>query len=196
MKFSAGWGGPALPRAAREIQERANALLFGPRVEESRRAMPRRGLIERIDPRDAYLERVRSLVNLEMIREARLKVVIDPLYGSAQGYVDALLAEAGCDVSVLHNWRGPAFRRQVAGDYGGSSAGAGLPGGGDLRASGPGDGRGMRAVRPGRCGWHDPGTQLLPGTPPAPLGGNAAAGREASPDRWRPAICWTLWRAG
>ena len=110
MKFSAGWGGPALPRAAREIQERANALLFGPRVEEVPSSdAEARGLIERIDPRDAYLERVRSLVNLEMIREARLKVVIDPLYGSAQGYVDALLAEAGCDVSVLHNWRDPHF---------------------------------------------------------------------------------------
>ena len=44
-----------------------------------------------------------------MIREARLKVVIDPIYGSGQGYLDALLEEAGCDVSVLHNWRDPNF---------------------------------------------------------------------------------------
>jgi phosphoglucomutase len=110
MKFSADWGGPALPRATQEIQERANALLVGPRVEEVPSSEAEaRGLIERINPRDAYLERLRSLVSLEMIREARLKVVIDPLYGSAQGYLDTLLEEAGCDVSVLHNWRDPHF---------------------------------------------------------------------------------------
>lgn len=110
MKFSADWGGPALPRATQEIQERANALLVGPRVEEvSSSEAEARGLIERINPRDAYLERLRSLVSLDMVREARLKVVIDPLYGSAQGYLDTLLEEAGCDVSVLHNWRDPHF---------------------------------------------------------------------------------------
>jgi alpha-D-glucose phosphate-specific phosphoglucomutase len=110
MRFVADWGGPALPRAAQEIQERANALLGGPRVEEIPSSEAEaRGLIERINPREAYLERLRSLVNLEMIREARLKVVVDPIYGSAQGYLDTLLEEAGCEVSVLHNWRDPNF---------------------------------------------------------------------------------------
>ena len=81
-----------------------------PRVEEIPSSEAEtRGLIERINPREAYLERLRSLVNLEMIREARLKVVVDPIYGSAQGYLDTLLEEAGCEVSVLHNWRDPHF---------------------------------------------------------------------------------------
>ena len=110
MKFSTDWGGPAFPRVTQEIQERANALLGGPRVAEVPSSEAEaRGLIERIDPRDAYLERLRSLVNLQMIREARLKVVVDPLYGSAQGYLDTLLEEAGCEVNVLHNWRDPHF---------------------------------------------------------------------------------------
>jgi phosphomannomutase len=110
MRFVADWGGPALPRAALGIQERANVLLAGPRVEEIPSSEAEtRGLIERINPREAYLERLRSLVNLEMIREARLKVVVDPMYGSAQGYLDTLLREAGCEVGVLHNWRDPHF---------------------------------------------------------------------------------------
>jgi phosphoglucomutase len=110
IKFSAAWGGPALPEATQRIQERANALLLGPRVAEVPSVEAEaRGLIERINPRDAYLERLRSLVSLEMIREARLKLVIDPLYGSAQGYLDTILRDAGCDVHVLHNWRDPHF---------------------------------------------------------------------------------------
>jgi phosphoglucomutase len=110
IKFSAAWGGPGRPGVIQQIQERANGLLAGPRVAEiPSDEAEARGLIERINPRDAYLERLRSLVSLEMIREARLKVVIDPLYGSAQGYLDTVLRDAGCDVRVLHDWRDPHF---------------------------------------------------------------------------------------
>lgn len=110
IKFSAAWGGPALPDATQRIQERANQLLLDPRVREvSSGEAEGRDLIERIDPRPAYLDRVRSLVSLETIREARLRVVVDPLYGSAQGYLDTLLRDAGCEVAVLHGFRDPNF---------------------------------------------------------------------------------------
>jgi phosphomannomutase len=110
IKVSAALGGAAPLEACQYIQERANGLLQGPRVAEMAQAEAEgRGLIERINPRDAYLERLRSLVSLETIREARLKVVVDPLYGSAQGYLDTLLAEAGCGVKTLHGWRDPNF---------------------------------------------------------------------------------------
>lgn len=110
ITFSAVGAGAPLPEDTQRIEERANALLGGPRVAEIPSSEAEaRGLIERINPRDAYLEHLRSLVNLETIREAPLKVVIDPLYGCAQGYLDTVLRDAGCDVSVLHNWRDPNF---------------------------------------------------------------------------------------
>ncbi|MBI2113585.1 MAG: phosphoglucomutase/phosphomannomutase family protein [candidate division NC10 bacterium] len=110
LKFSAAWGGPALPAATRQIEERANAILAGDPVPELSLAEAQdRGLLERIDPRPAYLERLRGLLDLETIRRARLRVVMDPLYGSAQGYLDSLLREAGCELTVLHDWRDPYF---------------------------------------------------------------------------------------
>jgi len=97
MKFSAGWGGPRSP-GRREIQERANALLFGPRVEEVPSSdAEARGLIERIDPRRRVLERVRSLVNLEMIREARLKVVDRSALRLCSGLRGRVAGGSGCD---------------------------------------------------------------------------------------------------
>ena len=110
IKFSAAWGGPALPAATKQIEERANDILAGPTVEELPLAEAEtRGLLERINPQPAYLERVRALVDMETIREARLKVLVDPLYGSAQGYLDVLLRDAGCEVTVLHAWRDATF---------------------------------------------------------------------------------------
>ena len=110
IKFSAAWGGPALPAATRQIEERANAILTGPRVGEM--PLPEaeaKGLLERVDPQPAYLARMRELVDLPTIREGRLKVVMDPLHGSATGYLDALLRDAGCEVTLLHSWRDPTF---------------------------------------------------------------------------------------
>jgi phosphoglucomutase len=110
IKFSAAWGGPALPEATRKIQERANAILAGSRVVDLSLAEAESGsLIQRIDPREPYLERLRSLVDLETIRDAHLKVVVDPLYGSSQGYLDRILRDAGCEVMTLHAWRDPHF---------------------------------------------------------------------------------------
>jgi alpha-D-glucose phosphate-specific phosphoglucomutase len=113
IKFSAAWGGPALPAATKQIETRANAIL-APRgaspvpVSSPGEAAAAR-LIERIDPRESYLERLRALVDLSALGRARLKVVVDPLYGSARGYLDRLLREAGCEVLVLHDWRDPYF---------------------------------------------------------------------------------------
>jgi len=110
IKFSAAWGGPALPEATKQIEGRANAILTTSRVsQEPRQGGELPGLIERIDPRPAYVERLRSLIDLETIRRARLSVVVDCLYGSGRGYLDSLLREAGCDVAVLHDWRDPYF---------------------------------------------------------------------------------------
>ncbi len=109
IKFSSAWGGPALPEVTRRIEARANALRSAGAAQTPAGEAEARGLLERIDPRPAYLERLRSLVDLEVIREARLKVVVDHLYGSAQGYTDALLQAAGCEVLTLHGWRDPNF---------------------------------------------------------------------------------------
>jgi len=65
--------------------------------------------VERIDPRPAFLDRLRALVDMPTLRRAGLKVVVDPLYGSGRGYLDDLLREAGCQVTVLHAWRDPNF---------------------------------------------------------------------------------------
>ncbi len=113
VKFSAAWGGPALPAETRKIEERANAILADGGAPGGRDLSPAeaeaRGLVVRIDPRPTYLERLRALVDLETIRRARLKIVMDPLYGSARDYLDCLLREAGCEVTLLHDWRDPYF---------------------------------------------------------------------------------------
>ena len=67
------------------------------------------GRIERYDPYEAYSERLFSLVDVDAMRAAGLTVVADVFYGAGRGYLPNTLAEAGCDVEVVHDEHNPLF---------------------------------------------------------------------------------------
>jgi alpha-D-glucose phosphate-specific phosphoglucomutase len=110
LKFSAESGGPALPETTRDIEERANAMLG----EICYREMPldkafRAGLVEEIDPRPSYFEAIRRLVDFEAIGRSGMTIAVNPLYGTARGYLDKLLREAGVEVRTINDHRDPYF---------------------------------------------------------------------------------------
>ncbi|MFQ5882298.1 MAG: phosphoglucomutase/phosphomannomutase family protein [Candidatus Methylomirabilales bacterium] len=110
IKFSMATGGPALPEVTRFIEARANALWANPKVQTMEvEAAEKAGLLTVIDPLSPYLGHLRSIVHYETIRQAGLKVVADPLFGTSRGYLEAVCREAGCEVEVLHDWRDPLF---------------------------------------------------------------------------------------
>lgn len=51
--------------------------------------------LEEIDFKTPYLARIKELINLDTLKGAPLRVIIDPMYGSAQGYVAQILNELG-----------------------------------------------------------------------------------------------------
>jgi phosphoglucomutase len=110
LKFSPAWGGPALPETTRDIEQRANAMLG----EICFKEMPMNrayesGLVEDIDPRQAYFEALRRIVDFKAIGSAGLKIAVNPLYGTARGYLDTLLQEAGVRTVVINDHPDPYF---------------------------------------------------------------------------------------
>jgi len=67
------------------------------------------GLVERFDPRPLYLEQIGKMVDLNVIRSAGLRVVVDSMYGAGLGYQRDLLASGGTQVIELHGERNPLF---------------------------------------------------------------------------------------
>ena len=64
---------------------------------------------ETFDPRPTYLNAIYSLIDVESIRSARLKVTYDALYGASQGYLDEALRYCGCHLHALHDCRDVLF---------------------------------------------------------------------------------------
>ena len=71
--------------------------------------VPRAELVGTFDPKPAYLERLQKIIDWEAIRDSGIKMVVDPLYGSAREYLDHILLENEVQVDVIHSTRDPYF---------------------------------------------------------------------------------------
>jgi phosphomannomutase len=67
------------------------------------------GLIEYFDPVPAYVEQIESLIDLEPIRKASLKIVVDAMWGNGAGWFTRLLDGGSTEVIEIHNRRNPLF---------------------------------------------------------------------------------------
>ncbi len=110
IKFTPEWGGPALPETTQAIERRILPLLHGEQVKwlPWERA-EQKGVVRMFDPCPDYLAALEKHIDVDVIAQADLRVVMDPLYGTARGYLDAFLRKAGAKLAVLHYWRDPYF---------------------------------------------------------------------------------------
>jgi phosphomannomutase/molybdopterin-guanine dinucleotide biosynthesis protein A len=67
------------------------------------------GIVQRRDFTNAYVDAVESLIDLEAIRKAGLKVIVDPMYGVGQLTLGTVLTEARCRVTFIHERHNPLF---------------------------------------------------------------------------------------
>lgn len=107
IKFIPEYAGPASPEITKKIEhyitenQETGRLNMAP-LDESE-------LLHEVEPFPNYVEHITTLIDFDKLRSTKLKVVLDPMYGAAQGLMDTLLAEAGCTVETIHNYRDVLF---------------------------------------------------------------------------------------
>ncbi|MFC1934690.1 phosphoglucomutase/phosphomannomutase family protein [Chloroflexota bacterium] len=67
------------------------------------------GLVEYLDLDPVYFEQLRKLVDLEGLRRAGLKVVVDPMYGAGAGYLSRALGGRATKLIEINSERNPLF---------------------------------------------------------------------------------------
>lgn len=72
-------------------------------------ATSERGTCQEVDLMTDYLASLKELVDVEAIRAANLRVVVDPLYGAGRGYLAGLLRDMGVEVCEINNAEDPTF---------------------------------------------------------------------------------------
>ena len=69
----------------------------------------KQGLVEMFDPSPSYLSRIGELVDVERLRHAGLKVIVDSMYGAGAGYFATILKGGSTEVEEIHGERNPLF---------------------------------------------------------------------------------------
>jgi alpha-D-glucose phosphate-specific phosphoglucomutase len=108
IKFSTPDGAPALPEVTQAIEAEIAAFDANPQAGRATKAESQ-PQSQSIDPRRMYLSRLHEIVDLDVIKKSDVKIAFDPMWGSARGYSDALLREAGVTVATVHDTRDVLF---------------------------------------------------------------------------------------
>ena len=68
-----------------------------------------KGMITVFDPAPDYIEHLKDLIDLEPIKQAGLKVLVDCMWGNGAGWFTRLLAGGKTQVIEIHDQRNPSF---------------------------------------------------------------------------------------
>jgi alpha-D-glucose phosphate-specific phosphoglucomutase len=110
FKYKPEYAGSASPEVVAKLEAPLDEILAAgepPRLDLAE--AERKGLLERIDFRPAYLKRIASLVDMERIKGSGLRLAVDSMYGTGQGCFAELLAGGNCRVTELHAEWNPRF---------------------------------------------------------------------------------------
>ncbi len=90
--------------------EKAEKALDGAPVPSIEKVVAmQQGLLQDIDPMNAYIDSILAAVDVDAIRNAQLRIALDPMYGVSQTALQTILLTARCEVSVIHERRDTLF---------------------------------------------------------------------------------------
>jgi phosphoglucomutase len=112
FKYNPPHGGPSGTAATKAIEDAANALMLDPsnirRVSFSTALAA--STTHRHDYIDAYVGDLESVVDLALIRDARVRIGVDPLGGAGVAYWPVIRERYGLDLEIVNPSVDPTFR--------------------------------------------------------------------------------------
>ena len=92
-----------------QIETEANSLTTADVIKIQLDLALEAGIVQRVDFTNDYVDAVEAQINMNAIREAGLRLIIDPMHGVGQATLDIILTEARCRVTAIHDRHDPLF---------------------------------------------------------------------------------------
>ncbi|MFC1986794.1 phosphoglucomutase/phosphomannomutase family protein [Chloroflexota bacterium] len=110
FKYKSESGSSASPEIITELEKNITHTLTTEKIAQ----MPldkaeEQGLVEYLDLAPIYFQHVARLIDLNELRRARLKIVVDSMYGAGIGYLKTLLSGGAIEVMEINGERNPLF---------------------------------------------------------------------------------------
>ena len=101
-------GGAIAPEGLKEIESLIPDDLDNVSLKPYKSAVEE-GLIKRFDPAPNYIAHISKLVDIEKLKNAGLKVLVDAMWGNGAGWFTRILSGSKTEVIEIHNTRNPIF---------------------------------------------------------------------------------------
>ncbi|HEX7708199.1 MAG TPA: phosphoglucomutase (alpha-D-glucose-1,6-bisphosphate-dependent) [Thermoanaerobaculia bacterium] len=112
FKYNPPHGGPSDTAATKSIEQAANALMGSPT--DIRRTTLAKALsaatTHRHDYVGSYVDDLSTVVDLEIVRKAGVRIGVDPLGGAGVAYWDVIRERYGLDLEIVNGEVDPTFR--------------------------------------------------------------------------------------
>ena len=110
FKYKTEQGSSASPEVTAEIEKRISHTLTTGKINRMplSKALDR-GMVEYLDLDPIYIQQLTRLIDLNQLRQARLKVVVDSMYGAGAGYFNMLLGGGAIQLVKINSERNPVF---------------------------------------------------------------------------------------
>ncbi len=110
FKYKDEYGSSASDEVTARIESSISQALAAQKVKQ----LPldkavRQGLVAELDLDPVYFDQINKLVDLDKLRQAGLKLVVDPMYGTGAGYMERLLGGGTTQVIEINSQRNPLF---------------------------------------------------------------------------------------
>ncbi len=109
-KLRSSYAGAAAPETLADVEAKIAQAQEKGRVErlDYDRGI-KQGLIQEVDVEEAYIEQLAKLIDVQPIRDAGLRLAVDPMWGVGQGWFPRLLDGGKTTLNEIHNERQPLF---------------------------------------------------------------------------------------
>ena len=110
FKYKSESGSSASPEVTAKIEKNIARILTTGKINQIALSQGiDKGLIEYLDLAPVYSQQLTNLIDLNELRQAKLKVVVDPMYGAGIGYFETLLGNGAIELIGINNERNPLF---------------------------------------------------------------------------------------
>jgi phosphomannomutase/molybdopterin-guanine dinucleotide biosynthesis protein A len=109
LKVFHGDGSLLLDHETKSIAAETNALATSDVIKLELDLALEAGIVKVRDFTNEYVDAVEALIDMDVIRKAGLRLIVDPMYGVGQLTLETVLTEARCRVQFIHNRHNPLF---------------------------------------------------------------------------------------
>ncbi len=110
FKYKSEEGTSASPEVTAEIEKHLSHTLTTGKINRVPLSQALdQGMVDYLDLAPIYVQQLTKLIDLNQLRQARLKVVVDPMYGAGAGYFNMLLGGGAIQLVEINSERNPLF---------------------------------------------------------------------------------------